>query len=98
MDTGMTWFAPGPNFGYTIKQIDDHPWQTLITMKEVVRLEPGSLEFIGPDVDRHVAYWREHKPELFEVGKKPVFVLDTTPVHPHQVEAEPRRPFQPWKG
>lgn len=98
MGTGMTWYAPGPNFGYTIKKIDDHPWQTLITMKEIIRLEPGSLEFIGPDAERHRVYWREQKPELMSEGRKPVFVLDTTPVHPHTVESAPRQPFKPWAG
>ncbi len=39
----------------------------------------------------------EHSPQHFEEGKQPVFQLDTTPIHPHAVEAEPRRPFRPWK-
>ncbi len=93
----MAWFAPGPHFGYTLKRIDDHPWQTLITMKEIVRLEPGSLEFTGPAAGLHQSYWRERLPELIAPGRKPVFVLDTTPVHPHAVESAPRRPFEPWK-
>jgi hypothetical protein len=93
----MRWFLPGPNFGYTLTQIDDHPWKTLLTMKEVIKLEPGSLVFTGEEAKTHRNYWLEHAPQLFEDGKKPVFQLDTTPVHPHSVEVEPRRPFQPWK-
>ncbi len=37
----MRWFLPGPNFGFTLTQIDDHPWKTLLTMKEVMKLDPG---------------------------------------------------------
>jgi hypothetical protein len=90
------WFAPGPNFGYKLVRIDDHPWDTLITMKEILRLEPGSLEFTGPAAAEHLAYWQHHLPDKLGTGLKPVFVLDTTPVHPHRVESEPRRPFRPW--
>ena len=92
----MQWYLPGPNFGYTLVQIDAHPWKTLLTMKEVIKLEPGSLEFTGPDAKEHRNHWMEHHPHLFEAGRKPVFILDVTLVHPHSVEAEPRRPFRPW--
>jgi hypothetical protein len=85
------WYAPGPTFGYTLKKIDAHPWDTLLTMKEVLRLEPGSIEFTGPDAERHLEFWRQSQPEYFTAGKTPVFV------HPHKVESEPRRPFRPWK-
>jgi hypothetical protein len=93
----MQWFLPGPNFGYTLTRIDEHPWQTLLTMKEIVKLEPGSLVFTGAEAKAHRNHWLEHYPHYFEDGRKPVFELDTTPVHPHSVEVEPRRPFQPWK-
>ena len=92
------WYLPGPNFGYTLAKIDDHPWKYLLTMKEVLKLDPGSLAFTGPDAKSHRNYWREHHPELFVEGKGPVFELDTTPVHPHSVEVEPRKPFRPWIG
>jgi hypothetical protein len=91
------WFVPSPHFGYTMTRIDEHPWNTLLTMKEVVQLEPGSLEFTGPHATGHCEYWESRFPELFESGKKPVMVLDTNPIHPHAVEVEPRKPFRPWK-
>jgi hypothetical protein len=91
------WYAPGKNFGYTLKKIDDHPWNTLLTMREVVQLEPGSIEFTGPDAERHREFWLRENPGLFFTpGQKPVFVLDTTPVHPHSVETKPRQPYMPW--
>lgn len=93
----MLWILPSPHFGYVITQIDDHPWNTLITMKEILLLEPGSLHFHGPNADAHREYWRKLHPHLIEGEQKPVFQLDTTGVHPHKVESEPRRPFQPWK-
>ena len=43
----MSWLNPGPNYGYRITQIDEHPWNTLITMKEIRRLDPGSMVFVG---------------------------------------------------
>jgi len=91
------WFVPSPHFGYTLKRIDDHPWNTLLTMKEVVQLEPGSLEFVGPHADGHTGYWKEKLPDFFELNKKPVMVLDTSPINPHAVEVEPRKPFRHWK-
>jgi hypothetical protein len=91
------WYAPGPSFGYTLKQIDDHPWSTLLTMKEVLRLDPGSIEFVGPDATSHVDYWSKETPQHFTAGKMPIFILDTTPIHPHTVEIAPRQPFRPWK-
>ncbi|MDE1171459.1 MAG: hypothetical protein PW734_09675 [Verrucomicrobium sp.] len=92
------WYLPGPNFGYTLIRIDAHPWKTLLTMKEVLKLDPGSLLFTGADAKTHRNYWLERHPELFEENRSPVFELDTTPVHPHSVESAPRRPFQPWKA
>jgi hypothetical protein len=92
----MAYYLPGPHFGYTLTRIDDHPWNTLLTMKEVVRLEPGSLEFIGPSALDHHKFWLQSNPELFVKGRKPVFQLDTKVVHPHKVETQPRRPFEPW--
>ncbi|NJK93309.1 MAG: hypothetical protein HC904_16765 [Blastochloris sp.] len=92
------WFVPSPQFGYTLTRIDEHPWNTLLTMKEVLRLEPGSIEFTGPHATGHDTYWREHLPHLFTKDLKPVMVLDTSPIHPHAVETEPRRPFRHWKG
>ena len=91
------WYAPGPTFGYTLKKIDDHPWSTLLTMKEIIRLEPGSIEFAGPDAERHREFWAKESPAYFTVGKTPVFLLDTTPIHPHTVEIQPRQPFKPFK-
>jgi hypothetical protein len=91
------YYLPGYHFGYTIVGIDDHPWNTLITMKEILRLEPGSLVFVGPSAEQHQLWWQQEKPELFVAGKKPVFTIDTKIIHPHQVESEPRRPFVPWK-
>lgn len=94
----MSWFLPNPNFGYTITAIDDHPWNTLITMREIVRLEPGSIRFTGPNAEKHREFWAASLPELFvEEGKKPVFTVDSTGIHPHRVESEPRTPFKPWK-
>jgi hypothetical protein len=94
----MAWFQPGPDFGYTLRAVDEHPWNTLLTMKEVLKLEPGSLRFQGPNAEGHRLFWKESLPGLVESGGKPVFVLDTTGVHPHRVESEPRKPFQPWKS
>jgi hypothetical protein len=93
----MAYYLPGPHFGYTLRQIGNHPWNTLITMKEVLRLEPGSLEFTGPSATEHQKFWMQSNPELFTAGRQPVFVLDTKVVHPHSVEVAPRQPFQPWK-
>jgi hypothetical protein len=92
----MVWFQPGPDFGYTLKAVDEHPWNTLLTMKEVLQLDPGSLQFIGPQAEAHSDYWKEKLPELAAEGRRPIFVLDTQAVHPHKVESEPRRPFKPW--
>lgn len=93
----MSWFLPGPSFGYVLKQIDEHPWDTIITMKEVLKLQPGSIRFIGPVADQHRDHWKPIHPDLIETETKPVFVLDTAPIHPHTVESEPKRPFKPWK-
>jgi hypothetical protein len=93
----MSWMAPGYNYGYTITRIDEHPWNTLITMKEVLRLDPGSLVFTGPDSERHTAFWKDELPQFASSGVKPVFELDCTLIHPHRVESEPRQPFEPWK-
>ena len=90
------WYAPGPDFGYRVVEIDGHPWNYLLTMKELVRLEPGSIEFQGPAAGEHTAYWQAENPELFHAGRAPVFKVDTAPVHPHSVESKPKRPFQPW--
>jgi hypothetical protein len=65
-------------------------------MKEILRLEPGSLVFVGPDAEMHERYWRESEKGLFESGKKPVFQIDVTPIHPHVVETKPRTPFKPY--
>lgn len=92
----MNWLQPGPNCGYTLVRIDDHPWKTLLTMKEVLQLEPGSLVFSGPSKEWHDAYWKPRHPELFENDRKPVFELDTTPIHPHVAESKPRQPFKPY--
>jgi|GEM_PF-963019 len=91
------WFQPGPSFGYKLTKIDGHPWNTIVTMKEVVKLDPGSLVFTGPHAAGHERYWRKECPGLFGEGKAPVFELDTTPIHPHKVESEPRKPFEPYK-
>jgi hypothetical protein len=93
----MTWFNPGPSFGYVLKQIDDHPWDTIITMKEVLKLQPGSIRFVGPVAGQHRDYWKPLQPGLIETGVAPVFVLDTAPIHPRTVENKPRKPFEPWK-
>lgn len=91
------WWAPGPNFGYKIKAIDDHPWDTLITMKEILKLQPGSIQFIGEDAARHTRFWSQELPHLFnDPPQSPVFVLDTQLIHPHKVESEPRKPFKPF--
>ncbi len=92
-----TWWQPGPEFGYTLRYIDEHPWDTLMTMKEVLHLEPGSIEFLGIEAEAHRKYWLQHHPELVETGRAPIFRLETTPVHPHKVESEPRSPFKPYK-
>lgn len=93
------WYRPGPNFGYTIVEIDGHPWRYLLTMKELVRLEPGAVRFTGPGAAEHEAYWKREMPELFlQPERKPLFVVDTSVVHPHRVESQPRKPFQPWHG
>ncbi len=92
----MSWLNPGPNYGYRITQIDEHPWNTLITMKEILRLEPGSMTFVGSESEIHERYWREAEPQLFELGKKPIFQIDVTPIHPHVVETKPRTPFKPY--
>jgi len=98
MNTAVSfWFQPGPSFGYTLKRIGEHPWNTILTMKEVVKLDPGSLVFTGPHADGHTRYWKENTPHLFAEGREPVFELDTTPIHPHKVEVEPRKPFEPYK-
>lgn len=91
------WFLPGPTFGYRLVRIDDHPWDTLITMKEILRLQPGSLRFVGPDAKRHEEFWRKELPQLLESDARPVFELDTRPIHPHLVESAPRQPFRPYK-
>ncbi|MEM1058246.1 MAG: hypothetical protein AAGK14_03280 [Verrucomicrobiota bacterium] len=92
------WFAPGPSFGYTVREIDGHPWNYLLTMKELCQLEPGTIRFTGEAAASHIEYWKQHHPEFFpEVETAPVFVVDTTPVHPRTAEQEPRRPFAPWK-
>jgi hypothetical protein len=92
-----TWFTPGPSFGYIIREIDGHPWQALVTMKEILKLEPASIEFLGPNAQHHIEYWKSSIPHLLNTKTPPHFKLDTTPIHPHQVEVEPRKPFQPWK-
>jgi hypothetical protein len=94
--SAMLWYLPGPNFGYTLTKIDEHPWKTLLTMKEIIKLEPGSIVFTGADAKTHRNYWLEHRPEFFQADRKPVFEVDTTPVHPHSVEIAPRKPFKPW--
>jgi hypothetical protein len=91
------WFVPSPHFGYTLTRIDEHPWNALLTMKEVVQLEPGSLEFTGEYARGHRDYWKERFPGLFQEGQQPVMVLDTSPIHPHSVEVKPRTPFKPWE-
>jgi hypothetical protein len=91
------WFQPGLSFGYTLRRIGDHPWNTLLTMKEVLKLEPGYLTFTGPHAAGHERYWRQHLPHIFESGREPVFELDTSPIHPHIVETRPRKPFEPYK-
>jgi hypothetical protein len=91
------WFQPGPSFGYTLTRIGEHPWNTLITMKEVLRLDPGSLVFTGPHAEGHARYWRAELPQLFDKGRAPEFELDTSPIHPHVVESTPRKPFEPYK-
>ncbi len=92
------WFQPGPSFGYTIREIDGHPWNYLLSMKELRQLEPGTIRFTGPNAEEHTAYWKAQHPEFFpEKETAPLFIVDTVPVHPHQVESEPRRPFAPWK-
>lgn len=89
-------YRPGPNFGYRVVEIDGHPWDYLLTMKELVQLEPGSIVFTGPAAEEHESYWKEERPDLFHAGKDPVFKVDTLPVNPHSVETKPKRPFQPW--
>lgn len=90
------WFQPGYNFGYTLKAIDEHPWQTLITMKEILKLEPGSIEFMGQGCEAHQEFWLKELPAKISTGVKPIFMVDTTPVHPHSVESKPRKPFEPY--
>ncbi|HSI84763.1 MAG: hypothetical protein ACAI35_26150 [Candidatus Methylacidiphilales bacterium] len=95
-----SFFLPGPNYGYRIVKIGDHPWNALVTMKEIMRLDPGIIRFVGPGAERHEAYWKDSMPQLFDAEvapKGPVFEIDVTTVHPHAVEIEPRRPFQAWK-
>ncbi|MES2308975.1 MAG: hypothetical protein V4507_08955 [Verrucomicrobiota bacterium] len=92
----MSWLSPGPHYGYRITQIDEHPWNTLITMKEILKLDPGSLVFVGPDAELHERYWKGSAHGLFDTGKKPVFQIDVTPIHPHVVETKPRTPFKPY--
>lgn len=92
----MSWLNPGPNYGYRLVKIDDHPWNTLITMKEILKLDPGSFEFVGDECQSHENFWRKESPHFFEKGKKPVFQIDSTPIHPHVVETRPRTPFKPY--
>lgn len=92
----MSWIQPGWSYGYRLTQLDDHPWNTLITMKEILKLDPGSLVFTGDESAAHENYWRRELPNLFEVGKKPIMQLDATPIHPHVVESKPRTPFKPY--
>jgi hypothetical protein len=92
-----SFFLPGPNYGYRIVKIDDHPWNALVTMKEILRLDPGTIRFVGPGAERHENFWKDLHPQLFGGETLPVFEIDVTTVHPHAVEIEPRRPFQAWK-